>query len=505
LNAFSAAPPAISIENLSCSHDGGGTFQLNQVSHVLTRGQKVGLTGRNGCGKSTLLRILAESCCRDTMAIQNDNIIVYQGSVSSPRNVRVAFVEQEPPMPSDVNVGDALLGVVVSNTQQTSLNTNTGGGSGGVFETVRRYRMAEANSHENPEQLAELSTEMDAQGGWSVLTKAEEVATRLRVRHLQDKPLSSLSGGERKRVALAAAIVQDPDVLLLDEPTNHLDLAAIQWLSDLILETRRELTLLVVTHDRAFLEQVCNTILELDEGSIYQYEGNYQAYLQGKQERLALQDAAVSSAKAKYRVELEWMRRQPQARESKAKARVDAFAKLQQAVKPRPSEPNLRIETNGQQRLGTNVLALKHVSLKFGDKIILDDFSYEFCRGDKIGICGANGVGKSTFIKVISGQQPIDSGEIVQGETVVMGVYDQMGLKIEDDSPTVLEFVLEKVQAHGGAVQMTVAPNEARKLLNQFEFPRQRWQTRVSMLSGGEKRRLQLLSVLSKVSRLVDL
>jgi ATP-binding cassette subfamily F protein uup len=224
LNAFSAAPPAISIENLSCSHDGGGTFQLNQVSHVLTRGQKVGLTGRNGCGKSTLLRILAESCCRDTMAIQNDNVIVYQGSVSSPRNVRVAFVEQEPPMPSDVNVGDALLGVVVSNTQQTALNTNTGGGSGGVFETVRRYRMAEANSHENPEQLAELSTEMDAQGGWSVLTKAEEVATRLRVRHLQDKPLSSLSGGERKRVALAAAIVQDPDVLLLDEPVSGYDM-----------------------------------------------------------------------------------------------------------------------------------------------------------------------------------------------------------------------------------------------------------------------------------------
>lgn len=242
---------------------------------------------------------------------------------------------------------------------------------------------------------------------------------------------------------------------------------------------------MVVTHDRKFLEDVCNRILELDRGSLYQYEGNYAAYLQGKEERLALEDAAVSSARAKYRVELEWMRRQPQARESKAKARIDAFHKLEKATKPRQGDPNLRIENDGQRRLGGKILTMKNVSLKFGDQVMLDDFSYEFCRGDKIGICGKNGVGKSTFIRVISGKQAIDSGIIDKGETVVMGVYDQMGLQIEDETQTVLDFVLEKVQTQGGT-EMSVAPNEARRLLNQFEFPRPRWQTRYERVAGVE-------------------
>lgn len=200
------APPAISIEGLSCTHDGGDVWQLKDVSYVLPRGAKVGLTGRNGCGKSTLLRIIAESCCKDASMVNEE--VVFTGTVTSPRDVRVAFVEQEPPMPSDVSVGDALLGVVASDDTSNTAESS-------VYQTVRRYRMAANDATSNLEEFASASTAMDACGGWDVLTKAEEVATRLRVRHLQDKPLSSLSGGERKRVALAAALVQDPDCLLL--------------------------------------------------------------------------------------------------------------------------------------------------------------------------------------------------------------------------------------------------------------------------------------------------
>jgi len=486
--------PAIAIESLSCSHN-GEVYQLDDVSYVLPRGQRMGLVGRNGCGKSTFLKIIADACCQDTSAIADEGV-KYQGRITSPRDVRVAFVEQEPPTPSDVTVADALLGVT---TTETGVGGGGGGGGGGgpssVYSVVRRYRLAVIRAELDPDEFAAASAAMESAGGWSVLTKAEEVATKLRVRHLQDQPLSSLSGGERKRVALAAALVQEPDVLLLDEPTNHLDLSAIRWLSDLLTENKK-LTVLVVTHDRAFLEDVCTRILELDQGSLYEYEGNYGAYLEGKEARLALQDAAVQSAKAKYRVELDWMRRQPQARQSKAKSRIDAFYKLEKATKPRSLDPSLALANDGQRRMGGNILSLKNVSLKFGDRVMLDDFTYDFCRGDKIAVVGANGVGKSTFVRVLSGLQEVDSGKLEVGETIVMGIYDQMGLEVEHDE-TVMQFVLDRVKGREGE-NMAEAPNEARKLLNNFEFPKQRWQERISMLSGGEKRRLQLLSVLTK-------
>lgn len=476
----SSLAPAISIENLSCSHDGGSNYQLQDVSYVLSRGSKQGLVGRNGCGKSTFLKILAAACC----GFEEEGV-VYQGKVISPRDVRVGFCEQEPLMPSDVTVGDALLGV------GSSMSDNT-------YNVVRNYRLALNQAADQPDAFATASAEMDSANAWSVLTKAEEIATKLRVQHLQDKPLSFLSGGERKRVALAAALIQEPDVLLLDEPTNHLDLAAIQWLSDLILANRK-LTILVVTHDRSFLETVCNTIVELDRGCLYTYPGNYGAFLEQKEARLAIEDAAVQSAKASYRTELDWMRRQPQARQSKSKSRIDAFYKLEKSTKPRTLDPNLNLgDMNGQRRLGGTILKLKDVNLAFGDdKVLLDNFSYDFIKGDRIGIVGRNGVGKSTFIKILSGAQTIDGGEVERGETIVFGVYDQMGLVVPKEDMTVMEFVQDQVKdAQGDA--MSEAPEKARKLLNQFEFQRERWMDRVSMLSGGERRRLQLLSVLTK-------
>jgi ATP-binding cassette subfamily F protein uup len=480
----SLLPPAISIEGLSCTHDGGGTYQLKDVDYVLARGAKVSLIGRNGSGKSSFLKILAEQ----TREITNfgDSNYQYTGKVEAARNLRVAHVEQEPPMPSDITVGDALLGIS---------GKTTDGSSNNIFEIVRRYRQAIAKAEEDPDAFTAATAAMEARNGWEVLTRAEQVATKLRVFHLQDQPLSLLSGGERKRVALAAALVEDPDVLLLDEPTNFLSLAGVQWLADLLTNDPK-LTLLMVTHDRAFLEEVSNRILELDRGKLYEHEGSYQSFLQAKDERLTVEDAAVQAAKSKFRIELDWMRRQPQARQAKSKARIEAFYKLEKATKPRELDPNLMLDSGVQNRLGSKIISMRNVSLQFGNRVILDDFSYDFCAGDRICLAGANGIGKTTFTKIITGEQPADSGFIEIGETVVLGVYDQLGLKFDPvaEQQTLLEFVVEQVQATADDAGFP----EARKLLNRFEFPTNRWIERISVLSGGERRRLQILSVLSK-------
>ncbi|KAL3810220.1 hypothetical protein ACHAXA_006360 [Cyclostephanos tholiformis] len=507
VSTIPSGPPAISARDITCTFDGGNTYQLQSATYNLPRGGRVGLVGRNGCGKSTFLRILAEACggaSNDEYA-KNDNIL-YTGSVERAKSVSLAFVEQEPPSPSDVTVLDAILGITRMTTNVGNVrggggnnNNNNSGmvtGIDAVYEVVRRYRLASIHAASDPHEFAMSASAMDDRDGWSVLTRAEEISTRLRVRHLEDMALSSLSGGERKRVALAAALVREPDVLILDEPTNHLDLAAIRWLTDLIRD-RKKMTLLTVTHDRAFLEDVCDSILELDRGQFYSYDGSYSSYLSGKEERLANEDQAYRVAKGRYKAELDWMRRQPQARQTKQKARIDAFYKLEKSTKPRVRDPSLDLGEEGQRRLGGNILKLRDVSLSFGDKKILSDFSYDFNKGDRIGIVGRNGVGKSTFIHVLTGDQAVDSGMIEAGDTVVFGKYDQMGIPFLDEAQSVLDFVKERVESSSGA-SMAEAPQEAMRMLKQFEFPRQRWSERVSMLSGGERRRLQLLAVLTK-------
>jgi len=476
-----AAPPALTLENLQCSHNGGETWQLDDVSYILPRGAKVALVGRNGCGKSTLLRILGKE-------VGATVDFVHQGNVVAPKDLQIAYCEQEPPMPDGTTVQDALLGI--KNLEQADDEGRS------VYAAVRKYRRAMLSGE--PDDLAAAVSDMDSiSGSWDVLTTAEEVATKLRVQHLAEQPLSQLSGGERKRVALAAALVMKPDVLLLDEPTNFLSLAGVQWLAD-ILTSDPQLTLLMVTHDRIFLDEVCDRVLELDQGKLYEYSGKYADFLEGKQQRLELLDAAMQAAKAKYKIELEWMRRQPQARESKSKARIEAFYKLEKSTKPRPIDPSLALES-GNRRIGGKILSMRNVNLSFGDgdRVMLKDFSYDFCKGDRICLAGANGVGKSTFVRVLTGDQPADSGVIDVGETIVLGVYDQLGLTIGDPSQTVLQFVVESVQSSESS-GIVVAPDEARRLLQKFEFPRSRWNERVSVLSGGERRRLQMLYVLSK-------
>ena len=480
-------PPALSFEGLTCSHDSGTVYQLKDVSYILPRTRKIGLVGRNGCGKSTLMSILAETCCNDA----NDREpIVYTGSVECPRDVTVAFVEQEPLSPSDVTVADALLGVKGQGSQSDGGTAS----SDSVYQIVRNYGQICNAPEFDADAFEKVSAAMDTADGWDVLTKADEIATRMRLDDLKDQSLSKLSGGERKRVALGAALVQSPDVLLLDEPTNHLDLEAIRLLSDVISDERK-MTVLCITHDRSFLNEVCDRIIELDHGKIYGYEGDYTDFLEGKEARLANEDALMSSRKKKLSRELAWMRKQPSGRQSKSKARQQAFYKLEEMAKPKRKDLKLEL-TNDDRRLGNNILKMENVSLKFGDRTMLDDFSYDFNSGDTIGIVGGNGVGKTTFLNMLVGKQEPDSGIITPGETVSFGVYDQMGIVLNEDE-RVMDFVKQRVLARDGS-SMAEAPSEVNSLLRQFQFPKERWNERIAMLSGGERRRLQLLSVLTQ-------
>jgi ABC transport system ATP-binding/permease protein len=493
--------PVLTIQDLTCSHDGGTVYQLNHINLVLQKGRKLALVGKNGCGKSTLLRIVADAlgaAPRDAV----HEMPRYTGTISTPRHVRVAYVEQEPPLHDNVTVGDALFGATAEDETDDYRQE-----SSPVLATIRRYRRAVSQNESTAPSASswgQILNEMDQYDGWSVLTKADEIATRLKVHHLKETCLSQLSGGERKRVALAAALLQEPSVLLADEPTNFLSVAGISWLADFLTSPQAaKLTVLLVSHDRAFLDEVCDGIIELDHGSIYEHAGSFQSYLEGKETRLALADAAVQAAQAKYRIELDWMRRQPQARETKSKARIEAFYKLQQSTKPQPRDGVAQlVEASGRgtRRLGGKIISMRSVSLRFGDRIMLDDFSYDFCKGDRICLSGANGIGKTTFARLLTGDQAPDSGRIEVGETIVWGVYDQLGLILDDEEQTVLDFVLQNVQARGdlGMGSMSEAPNEARRLLKQFEFPRSRWNERVAVLSGGERRRLQLMQVLSQ-------
>jgi ATP-binding cassette subfamily F protein uup len=408
-SSSSRSGPVLSVENLSCTHDGGGTYQLQNVDFNLQRGAKAALIGRNGTGKSTLLKILHESylTTNDMMSSSysssSSSDYKYTGKVQIPKTIRISMVDQEPPAPGDVTVRDAILGIDIDHVfSSSSLSSKN------IMDVVRRYVVSSRHAAGDgdvikdigydPSIFVKASSDMDDLGGWDVLTKAEETATKLKVHHLQDQPLAKLSGGERKRVALCAALIEEPDVLLLDEPTNFLSLAGVEWLADLLTErsgsgNNKQLTILMVTHDRSFLEQVCGRIVELDRGSLYEHPGTYSSYLQAKEERLATEDAAIQSAKSKYRVELEWMRRQPQARASKSKSRIDAYYKLEKATKPRPRDPNLNlveISDGSTRRIGGKIVSLEGVTLTFPgdegseDRVMLDDFSYDFCFGDRI-------------------------------------------------------------------------------------------------------------------------
>ena len=452
----------------------GQRFPFKNIDVLLPRGAKQGLVGVNGAGKSSLLRVLAEEDAPES------------GNLEKSRGVRVAYVEQDPSLPAGSTAADF---VYLADAP--------------AMVALREFNAAvEASSSATDDdealaaRLAKASSTMDAAGAWDLETEMKRLCTVLSVGHLLERPADSLSGGERKRIAIAAALLQEPDVLLLDEPTNHLDIDAIRWL-EAEIRSRRSLCVLVVTHDRAFLSEACDEILELHATALYRHKGDYGSFLRAKEERLHAEANAEAADRNKLRAELRWVQRQPKARSTKSKARLDAYDQLASRVAStaRPLG-QVRIEA-GMQRLGTAVLTCDALTVEVGGRTLFRDFSCEFARGARVGIVGPNGAGKSTFLKALMQQLPLAGGSVSCGETVVFGHYQQEGLKLPPGA-RVLALVQEAVsRSPSGGQDAARDESAASALLRRFLFPSDRWYTAVERLSGGERRRLQLLSVLA--------
>ena len=422
--------PYLDVQNLTKSF--GAQVLFRNISFSVGEGQKVGLIAKNGTGKSTLLEILAGKEGYD------DGQIIYRN------DIRIGFLEQTPKFDAEESVLDACF-----------------------------------NHEGNPDKIL----------------RAKQILTQLHITDL-DQPMGQLSGGQQKRVALANALLNEPDFLILDEPTNHLDLEMIVWLEGYL--SRSTLTLLMVTHDRYFLDHVCQVILELDNETIYSYHGNYSYYLEKRQERIENQTAEIARAKNLYRTELEWMRRMPQARGHKARYREEAFYDLQAKAHQRIEDRQMRLKASNVY-IGSKIFECQYVSKKFtdsqgNDKIILDNFYYNFARFEKMGIVGNNGTGKSTFIKMLLGIVPPDSGKFDIGETVRFGYFSQEGLQFNNDEKVidVITDIADYIDLGGGR-HMT-----ASQFLNYFMFTPEQQHNYVYKLSGGERRKLYLCTVLMR-------
>lgn len=437
-----------------------GDIQLfDKMTFSVIEGQKIALIAKNGSGKTTLLNILAGKDSFDS------------GSFYISKDIKTTYLEQNPAFDPQLTIFQAVFG-----------------SSGEVMETVREYELA-LHSHDQG-RIEKAMAQMDFHQGWDYDVRIKQMLSILRLNDF-DKTVKTLSGGQVKRLALAVALLNNPDFLILDEPTNHLDLDMIEWLEEYL--TKMRCTLLMVTHDRYFLDRICNEIIEIDEKAIYSYKGNYSYFLEKRQDRLAFKNQSAEKAQNLLRRELEWMRRMPKARGTKAKYRIDAFYNLKEKTDYRRNEKQIDINVQSA-RLGNKILVLENVSKSFGDLKILQDFTYTFSRFEKIGIVGENGVGKSTFLNLITGAMPADSGKIDTGETVVYGYYQQKGLDFKPGQ-RVIDIVkdIAEVVTLGDGRQMSVS-----QFLTHFLFPPEMQYVQVEKLSGGEKRRLYLMTVLMR-------
>ena len=435
----------------------GDKTLFSDLCFSIGEGQKVGLIAKNGTGKSTLLNILSGNDQAD------------EGQVVYRNDLRIGYLEQTPNYPLDLTVIEACFW---HGNETTNL--------------IREYETCMASTTQ--EGLQDILDRMEQQKAWDYENRAKTILSQLFITEF-NKPLSQLSGGQLKRVALANTLIMEPDFLILDEPTNHLDLQMIEWLENYL--SRSNVTLLMVTHDRYFLDRVCSVILELDEETIYTYQGNYAYFLEHRAQRLEVARAEVARASNLYRTELDWMRRMPQARGHKARYREEAFYELEKQAHRRIEEQQVRLEMKSTY-IGSKIFEAEYVSKAYGDLVLLKDFYYNFSRYEKLGIVGNNGTGKSTFVKMLLGLVKPDSGRFVIGETVRFGYYSQEGMEFDEQMKVIdaVRKTAEYVDLGGGRKL------SAMQFLQHFMFSPQQQQNYIYKLSGGEKRRLYLCTVL---------
>lgn len=447
----------LSVENLTKSF--GEKLLFENISFGIETGQKTALIARNGAGKSSLIRIMTGKDTPDS------------GKVTVGNDVRISYLPQNPGMNAAISILDYLFEA-----------------DSEVMKLIRKYEQLSHSQVQNREMLAQVMNRMDELQAWNIEARIREILGKFDISNL-DQIIGTLSGGMQKKVALAKALIGEANLIILDEPTNHLDVNMIEWLESYL--DRQNLSIFIVTHDRYFLDKVCNTILELDNQSLYRYKGNYARFLEKKAERLAIEQTGLEKAKSLYSDELEWMRRQPQARATKAKAREDAFYSLEDKVKKGRAENESREFGVQMQRLGGKILEMNYVSKKYGDQKLLEDFTYTFKRGDRIGVIGKNGSGKSTLLRIITGETEPDKGKIVKGQTVEFGYFRQEGLPIKEDKR-----IIDIVKDIAEQVEMKKGSMSPSQFLSFFNFHTDIHYNYFSALSGGEKRKLYLLTVL---------
>ena len=455
----------LQVENISKSY--GDKTLFRNISFNINEGDKIALIAPNGTGKSSLLKILAGMDSSDR-----------GGDVKFMKDIKVAFLDQS----INFNPRNTLFDEVYSRL-------------GTTYDVIRSYEQAIASGNERA--IEQAMAAMDAVDGWSAEQRIKQVLSALKLTRL-DQPMGELSGGEAKRAAIALMLLQEADFLIMDEPTNHLDIDVIEYLESYLQKSR--CTLLMVTHDRYFLDRVCNTIFELDRGELYSYRGNYSLFLEKREERYTNMQANIDKARNLLRRELEWIRSTPQARTGKARYRINAFYDLKDKASVSLARKDMAIDV-ATSRLGSKIIDCEDLTLRFGERTMLDGFTYKFTRGERVGIVGKNGAGKSTFLNLMTGALLPDSGKIERGETLRIGYYRQNGITFKAGQ-TVLDIVHDIAETVEAADGHSVS---ATTMLNRFLFPPDSHNKRVDILSGGEQRRLYLLTVLMQNPNLLIL